>query len=1151
MRPEDFVHLHVHSHYSLLDGSVKIDGLVEKAVSCGMKALALTDHGALFGAIEFYKKAKAAGIKPIIGMEAYMAEGALTEKRLHGRPSRNYHLTLLARNEAGYKNLIRLSSLAYIKGFYRRPRVDVEHLASHSDGLIALSGCLSGRIPCAFRFDQPDKARETAITLKEIFGPENFYIEIMKNGLEEQEKVNPLLIDLARELDLPLVATNDIHYLERKDALVQEVLICIQRNQLLKDENRQRMDSDEFFFKDGEEMIRLFADVPDALENTSRIADRCDLELEFGRYHIPEFKPDKGLSPERMLRDLCVEGVINRYGDIRPEVEERLDYELGVINKMGFVSYFLIVWDFIRFAKENNIPVGPGRGSAAGSVVAYALGITELDPLKYDLLFERFLNSSRISMPDIDIDFCVKGREKVVNYVREKYGAENVCQIVTFGTLAARGALRDAGRVLDIDLALVDRIAKKIPAMKPQGEKRSLLELTLTGDSDVKELVENDSRIRELFEISRKIEGINRDLSTHAAGVVITEEPLSELAPLCRVNDEVNTQYQMTVLEDIGLLKMDFLGLKNLTTIDKAVKLIEENQGTRIDLDNLPLDNEKTYMLLQNGWTQGIFQLESQGMVDLLLRLQPDNFDDIIAVLALYRPGPLDSGMTDQYVERKHERQEIDTLHPILAEVLEDTYGVIVYQEQVMRIANVMAGFSLNDADALRKAMGKKKMEQMVAFQKAFIDGAEEKGVERSVADEIFGKIMKFARYGFNKSHSAAYSVITYRTAYLKANYPLEFMAALLSCDAGNSEKIAKYIEECHRMDIEVLGPDYAKSVPDFGIEGDRIRFGLNAIKGLGEKAAESIVLAREESAGFGSVSRMLETIDLKAVGKIALETLIKAGAFDTTGVNRASYFESVDRLLKSAATVQNDRKIGQSSLFGGDNGESDEIAVTDCDDWDEETTYIYEKEALGFVLSINPLLRYERLLKALSTASVEGLKSLEEGIQVIVGGMLVTPRVMLARKGRYAGKKIALFKVQTTGGTVSAVLFSEEFEKYGHLVQDDKLYFFAGTVDRKREDPGLIVAEILTIDEAIKEYGSAFLIRFDGSEDEANNDLLARIRETCSSLPGEFDILLHFKGEGRNGHTVRAGSKFRVEPTLQTFVELEKTAGTHRLEVH
>jgi DNA polymerase III subunit alpha len=1164
MKPEDFVHLHVHSHYSTLDGAATVGGLMKKARSCGMKALALTDHGTISGVLEFYNAGTKndAAVKPILGMEAYLAEGSRFEKQIDDRPARTYHLTLLARNNTGYRNLIKLSSAGHVEGFYRKPRIDLEILDRYSEGLIALSGCLSGRIARALTFEKPGTADELASTFRDILGDGNYYIEVMKNGLEAQEKVNVQLIELARRLDLPLVATNDIHYLTQENSLVQEVLVCVQRGQTLTDEKRQRMDSDEFYFKSGEEMIRQFSDLPEAVENTALIAERCNVELKFGTYHIPEFRTEKGERPEEMLRRLCGIGIAERYGTPGQPVLDRLDRELGVINEMGFASYFLIVWDFIRYARENEIPVGPGRGSAAGSVVAYSLGITQLDPLKYDLIFERFLNSARISMPDIDIDFCIKGREKVVNYVREKYGRENVCQIVTFGTLGAKAALRDAGRVLDIDLPTVDSAAKKIPLVKPPGAAGTLLEIALREDKDLKEMANRNPAIRNWFDISLKIEGLNRHTSTHAAGVVITDKPLTEYVPLCRVKDEINTQFQMGELDDIGLLKMDFLGLKNLTVIDKALDLIAENQGTRIDLATLPLDDEKTYSLLRSGKAKGLFQLESSdGMSELLVKLKPDCFEDIIALLALYRPGPLRSGMVDLYVERKHGRQEVEMLHDDLTDILTETYGVIVYQEQVMRIANVLSGFSLNDADMLRKAMGKKKPEVMQKFRREFVDGAVARGVNKKDAGDIFDKIEFFAGYGFNKSHSAAYALITYTTAYLKANYTVEYMSALMSCDSGNSDKIADYVEECERMQFKVLGPDYNDSKPDFSISGNDIRFGLNAIKGLGEKAAESIVEARGEAGGrVESISDMLERIDLKTFNKLGLETMIKAGAFDSSGINRASLFARAEQLLSAATTEQKDRRNGQASLFGGPKTDGQGASfIPICDDWDDDFKLICEKEALGFVLSINPLKQYAPLLLRLFPAGPKELQDCEEGTRVTLGGTLEQLRTTMARKGRYAGKKIALFRIRTLGGRVPAVLFSEEYEKSAHRLQEDKIIVFAGTVDRKREEPSLIVSEIHSLDEALKLRVSNIILFLGPAQnkegaatscDKPANSILEAILGVCRDHSGDLNLLLHYDGSKRQGFTIRADPRHGLALTLESIAALEELVGAENVEL-
>ncbi|MGE3965848.1 MAG: DNA polymerase III subunit alpha, partial [Planctomycetota bacterium] len=839
-----YVHLHVHSHYSLLDGVIPLPVLVEAAKDRGMKALALTDHGNLFGMVDFHSQCKKHGIKPITGMEAYITAGSRHDRKQDLRGENFFHLVLLAQNETGYRNLLRLSSLAYIDGFYYKPRIDHEILEQHAEGLIGLSACLSGEVNRALLHGDDTRAREAVLRYQRIFGPGRFFLEIQDHGLSEQRRILEKVPPLAAELGIPLVATNDIHYLEQKDARAQEVHLCINTGTTLEDDDRLRMETDQFYFRTADEMARVFGDWPEAVTNADEIAAMCDFELELGVSHLPIFHvagiPDAAHAKapadlERdnleLFRELVREGFERLYPSASADVEKRLAYEMGVIEKTGFVSYFLIVWDFIRHAREIGVPVGPGRGSAVGSLVSYCLGITTLCPIRYDLIFERFLNSDRISMPDIDIDFCMEGREKVIEYVRQKYGKDRVCQIITFGTMAARAVIRDVGRAMAIPLKEVDAIAKKIP--ETLGIK---LQQAIELEPELAELAK-DPRYHDYFEVALRLEGLNRHASTHAAGVVIGDRPLTELVPLYRNGEEITTQYSMEHLEAIGLLKMDFLGLKTLTIIDRAVKIIREETGLVLDLDHLALDDTPTYELLARGETKGIFQLESSGMRELLRRMSPDRFDDLIAILALYRPGPLGSGMDKIYVERKHGREAVEYLHPALAPILSESQGVILYQEQVMRIAHDLAGFTMNEADSLRKAMGKKRPEILAKFRAKFLDGAEANGIARKIALEIFEQIEHFAKYGFNKSHSTAYALITYRTAYLKANHPAAFMAAVLSCEISTVDRVVDYLNETRRKDLKVHPPALNQSGRNFTVRGGDIHYGLIAVKGVGEKA--------------------------------------------------------------------------------------------------------------------------------------------------------------------------------------------------------------------------------------------------------------------------------------------------------------------------
>jgi len=848
----DFVHLHVHSDYSLLDGAARVDGLVKTAADHGMGALALTDHGNLFGSLAFYKAARKAGVNPILGCEMYVAPGSRTDRQKDPATGvAAYHLTVLAKDHEGYRNLMRLASTAYMDGFYYHPRIDKAALAGHHRGLIALSGCLKGEVSHSLRTGNRRRALEAAAFYRDLLG-EDFYVEVMRNGAEGQEENNRALVGVAREMGIPLVATNDVHYLTPDDFLAHEALLCLSTGKTLEDEDRLRMTANEFWMKPPADMEGLFRDLPEAVRNTVAIGQKCRIELPFGGPHLPRFTPPGGEEPVPFFRRLCREGLALRYPGSPPEALQRLEMEMAVIEKMGFVSYFLIVWDFIRFAREQSIPVGPGRGSAAGSIVAYSLRITDVDPLRYGLLFERFLNSERRSMPDIDIDFCRDGRAEVIRYVNQKYGGpENVTQIITFGTLAARAVLRDVGRVLAIPLAEVDALCKKVPA----GPGVTLTD-ALGRDRDLAAARE-DPRTKRLFDIALRLEGLNRHASVHAAGVVIGDGPLREHVPLYRKDDDVTTQWTIEELEEVGLLKMDFLGLKTLTVLDRAVKLVAKTRGVAIDLARLPEGDRATYEMLGRGDSFGVFQLESGGMRDILQRLRPDRFEDLIAILALYRPGPLQTGMVDSYIRRKRGEEPVEVPHPALREVLAETYGTFVYQEQVMRIANVLAGFSLNEADGLRKAMGKKRPEEMAKLRDRFVEGAVSRGTERGVAQRIWDQITAFAEYCFNKSHTAAYAVVTYQTAWFRANYPVEFLAALLTCDIGNTDKLVEGLDECRRAGIPVLPPAVDRSDVGFTPEAregaaapDSIRFGLAGIRGVGERAVESILEARARLGG-------------------------------------------------------------------------------------------------------------------------------------------------------------------------------------------------------------------------------------------------------------------------------------------------------------
>ncbi|MBU1399254.1 MAG: DNA polymerase III subunit alpha [Proteobacteria bacterium] len=963
-----FVHLHVHTQYSLLDGAIRINHLLDRVRDFRMDSVAITDHGTMFGAMEFYLKATDADIKPVIGCECYLAPRKLTDKTPQDNRGLS-HLVLLAENNEGYANLCKLVSIAHLKGFYYKPRIDKEILSRYSKGIIALSACLHGEIPTLIGEGKSVEADEAARCYLDLFGGDNFFLELQNNGLAAQKKINEALIDMSRRLSIPLVASNDCHYLEKEDARAHELLLCIQTGKTIKDPSHFKFETDQLYFKSGEEMASFFASTPDAVENTVHIAKRCNLEMDFHSYHFPRFNTAPGQTEEELLGIKVKEGFEKTLIKIKaknPAIDEkmyreRLEHEMNVLTSMGFSGYFLIVADFIRYAKENNIPVGPGRGSAAGSLVAYSLGITDLDPIEHGLIFERFLNPARKSMPDIDVDFCINGREKVLKYVVDKYGEDRVAQITTFGSMKPRAVIRDVGRALGIPLREVDEIAKLIPDVV-----KISLDDALKQEPRIEELAENRPDIAELISVCRTLEGLPRHASTHAAGVVIADKPLEEYLPLYRgKNGEFVTQFDMKRVEKIGLVKFDFLGLRNLTVIEKALSIISGLGQTPPDIANLKLDDEQTYRLLSAGDTTGVFQLESKGMKDLLKRVMPENFEDITALVALYRPGPLESGMIDDYVERKHGRRSVEYSVPQLEPILKETYGVIVYQEQVMKIASVLAGYSMAEADDLRKAMGKKITEIMASQRERFVKGATANGVLKEEADRLFSLIDKFGGYGFNKSHSAAYALIAYQTAYLKAHYPVEFMASLLTSEMNSTDSVVKYIAECGSQGIQVLPPDINESEREFSVSGQKIRFGLVAVKNVGEGAIEAVIEARNEKK-FSSIFDFCERVDLKKVNKRVVESLIKCGAFDSTGDYRSRMTAVLDDAVEYGQRVQREKNSPQIGLFGAPKENEihpDIPRMPEIDEWDEKELLVFEKEYLGFYITGHPLNKYEELL--------------------------------------------------------------------------------------------------------------------------------------------------------------------------------------------
>ncbi len=1128
MGPSDFVHLHVHSDYSLLDGVARVPAIVKRAKAEGQPAIALTDHGTVSGAIAFYKEAKKAGVKPILGCEVYQSIGGMgtREKGYH-------HLTILAKNDAGWRNLSRISSMANLKGFYFRPRVDWETLVAHHEGLIVLSGCLKGPVPARLQQGQWDEARAVAGRFREVFG-DDFYLEVQPNSLDEQQVVNDGCVRLARELGIKLAATSDLHYIEPDDAAAQEVRICIASGKTLSDEGRLKMKSD-FYFRSTAQMASAFRELPDAILNTREIAEKVlDYDLLPGKrnqYFLPNFLPPDGSTPAEYFARRCEEGLRRRYGPSPTrEQRERLEYEQDVITRLGFINYFLIVADFIGWARQNECSVGPGRGSAAGSLVAYCLGITDIDPLRYDLLFERFLNPSRVTMPDIDVDFCEANRPRVIDYVRQKYGEENVCQIITFGTLKPKAVVKDVGRVLGLPFGDVDRVSKLIP----EGPKLKSLQQAFDESPDLAAL-RHDPRYERLFELAFALEGINRHAGKHAAGVVISDRDLLERIPLTQVKGDKTTQFTMTEVEECGLLKMDFLGLRTLTLIDDAVRLVRK-RGVELDMDAIPLDDRQTFEMLSRGETRGVFQLESSGFRKLLKEAKPDRFEDIIALIALYRPGPLGSKMDQTFIETKHGREPLKFLTPLLEPILGETYGCILYQEQVMRIANQIAGLSMVDADSLRKAMGKKDVALMQKYKPAFVTGFMGKGVDEAIAEEVWNQIAFFAEYGFNKSHSAAYGLVTYRTAWLKAHHPAEFMAATLTSWTSDTDKVLEYKAECERMGIPIRPPCVNASDLRFDVREGAIVYGLGAIKGVGEGAAQEVVAARTRlqakgGEGFRSLFHFCEEVDHKALGRGLLEPLIKAGAFDRTGAKRSQLLAVVDDALKMGIAAQKDRASQQVSLFGGDAGGAADLGKADAKllpqlpEWRDAELLAHERSALGYYLTRHPLDPHRERLERFASVKLAELPQQGEKAEVTVGGMITAMRTILDKKGN----TMAFLTLEDFSGTCDAVVFGSLFAQVRQHLAQDAVVFLCGKVNLDREPPSVVVDKVLPADAAegqLRVSVSAELVL-----EETTQDMLKRFRDVLLQHRGSDPVYYTFRRQADQAVAgpFRVGSHFRV----------------------
>ncbi len=1140
MYHSDFVHLHLHSEFSLLDGACHLQDIISKAVEFKMPAVAITDHGNMFASILFYSKAMQAGIKPIIGSEVYIAPGSRFEKGVDTK-NKNlpvaYHLILLCKDEQGYKNLIKLVTKGVFEGFYRYPRIDKDLLKKHHEGLIALSACVKGEIPYYILTDQMELAESCLKEYLDIFGKDNFYLEVQENGLPEQAKVNKGLIAIAKKYGLKLVATNDVHYILPEDARAHEVLLCIQTQTNVNDPKRMKMNSNKFYFASPDEMKQRFSYLPEAVLSTCEIADKCNVMLEFGKNHMPVFSPPEGKDSRQYLWELCLQGLSKRYPDPKDhtKVMERLKFEFSIIEKMGYINYFLIVWDFVRYAKESRVPVGPGRGSAAGSMVSFLLGITNIDPLKYGLLFERFLNPDRVSMPDIDIDFCYEKRQKVIDYVVEKYGRDSVAQIITFGTMQARAVVRDVARALALPYALADKIAKMIP---PSMSLKEALEV----EPELKQIYHDKKEVKELINIAMRLEGLTRHASTHAAGVVIADKPLTEYVPLYKNKDQVCTAYEMKSLEKIGLLKMDFLGLKTLTVIERTLDFIEQRTGKRLDIDSISLEDRKTYQLLSNAKTKGVFQLESAGMRDLLVRMQPDKFEDIIALLALYRPGPIGSGMLDDFVQRKKGLTEITYLHPKLEPILKETYGVILYQEQVMQIASSLAGFSLAQADLLRRAMGKKIPEVMEQQRHIFIEGCLKNGVDKQVAEKIFELIEFFSGYGFNKSHSAAYALVSYRTAYLKANYPLEFMAALLTSEFGNTDKMVEYLKDAKALGIEILPPDINKSDFEFSVEDGKIRFGLGAIKNVGESAIEEIIRERKENGPFKDLYDFCFRINSRKVNRKVIEALIKAGTMDCFNWHRKALMEALDDAISVANANKKDSSIGQMSLFSPqEHSLSPKGAGVSSEEWTEHERLSYEKEILGFYLSGHPLTKYEDVLTHLKATSIKDLQNLSQPTQVTIVGVISRINLKLTRD---KSDKLAFLVIEDLTGEIETVCFPNMYRKYQTLLEENKVIIASGRAEPNDNGVKFIVDQIWDINQisqVVKE------VKIDLSH--LDKQELPLLRERLALYHGQVPVILLIKGRWQYA-MIYPDQELFVKPSPEFLEEIEDIVGRENISL-
>lgn len=1150
---QSFVHLHVHTHYSLLDGATRIGPMIEKAKACNMPAIAISDHGNMFGAVEFYEAARAAGIKPIIGCETYLASGHRTAKDKDGLKE-SYHLLLLAMNATGYKNLVRLSSIGYTEGFYRKPRIDKEVLREYSDGLICTSTCIGGEIPQTFLMRDRKAAAEVAETYLQIFGPDRFYIELQDHGMSEQRQLNPELIDLANRLGVGLIATNDVHYLEHDDVEAHDVLCCINTGSLVEDEERFKFPTDQFYFKSSEEMESLFGHYPEALSNTLRVADLCDIELDLGSRHAPVYQvPDSitddagtKLTDAEYLRQLVYEGAAERFDEITDEVRERIDYELSVICNKGFASYFLIVWDCVNYARAEGIPVG-ARGSGCSSVVSFCLFISQPDPIRYGLYFERFMDPDRDEMPDIDLDICQNGRGQVIEYVRDKYG--HVAQIITFGTLKAKAVVKDVARVMGMGFEEANKLTKLIP-----NDLKMTLDKALQQEPELKKKFETDDTVKRILTIGKKLEGGARNAGVHAAGVVVADKQLTNFLPLYKApgQDTIVTQFDGPTVEKVGLLKMDFLGLRTLTTLERARQLAMKSSGKSIELHDIPLDDKDVYSLFARGDTKGIFQFESGGMRDVLRRMRPNRIEDLIAANALYRPGPME--YIPDYVARKH-GQNWTTPHEIMTEVLQETYGIMVYQEQVSRMVNRLGGIELKKAFRLAKAISKKKTAMIDAMREPFIEGCGKNGVSAKVAQEVFDDILKFGGYAFNKAHSTGYAIVAYQTGWMKTYFPVEFMAALMTFEMSSTDKVAEYREACEQMGITIEPPNVNVSDFDFAVGDDAaaggdakrrtIHFGLGAIKGVGEKAVQAIIRDRHERGRFRDIFEFCERVDLSSVNRSTIEALVCAGAFDSTGAMRKALCEVLESALASGQTAQQDRKRGQMSLFGKPSGgeEVKQGPVLSTSEWTEAEMLAREKAVLGFYITAHPLASCANLLETCANAVTVDLARYGDGDPVVLGGMVSSLRTVVARGGRNPGRKLGILTLEDLAGRVEGIIFPDDLSKYQALLVPDSIIFVQAEVDRKREEPSLRVEKIVAKEKVLQELTKALLIDIDGTT--PLDELVACIKSHRGGCP----VFLNVPTQSGQVAQIECNPLLRVDCSPRCFVDLSEIVGREAIK--